>query len=50
MANVYLPITANWRNFFEKCEQDAASVNNVAAKALGKMAHTISNEMSVEQK
>jgi hypothetical protein len=50
MANVYLPITANWRNFFEKCEQDAATVNDVAAKALGSMAHTIATEMSVEKK
>ncbi|KAI6184122.1 Mitochondrial DNA polymerase catalytic subunit [Aphelenchoides bicaudatus] len=49
MANVYLPITANWRNFFEKCERDAASVNNVAARALGNIAHTISKEMAVDE-
>lgn len=50
MTNVYLPITSNWRNFFHRCEQDAASVNNVSAKSLGTIAHTIANEFSIEQK
>jgi hypothetical protein len=50
MANVYLPITSNWRKFFERCELDASSVNNVSAKSLGIMAHSMANELSVAKK
>lgn len=50
MANVYLPVTANWRKFFDQCERDASSVNDVAARALGKMAHSLASELAVDSK
>jgi hypothetical protein len=50
MANVYLPITSNWRHFFGKCEEDAALVKNVSAISLGKIAHKMASELVIDQK
>lgn len=50
MTNVYLPITANWREFYKLCEFEAASVNDLSTKAVGRMVHELLKDLSVDNK
>ncbi|KAI6228161.1 Mitochondrial DNA polymerase catalytic subunit [Aphelenchoides besseyi] len=50
MANAYLPVTANWRLFYEESERKTQTINNVTTVRLSKMAHTLAEELSIDDK
>lgn len=45
MTNVYLPINANWRRFFDKCENIASTGKNKAAKKVIEVARELVEEL-----
>lgn len=50
MANVYLPITGNWRRFFEKCENISSGSKSQATKGLIKSAQELVHDLCIEDK
>uniref|UniRef100_A0A914YRA8 DNA-directed DNA polymerase n=1 Tax=Panagrolaimus superbus TaxID=310955 RepID=A0A914YRA8_9BILA len=50
MGSAYLPITENWRLFYEKCNQDTAEVNDRAARGLAQASLDIAKDLSSENK
>ncbi|CAD5215857.1 unnamed protein product [Bursaphelenchus xylophilus] len=50
VADAYLPVTSNWRKFFEKCENDADKMNNTSVKAVVTSARALVEELENENK
>uniref|UniRef100_A0A0N5AUE9 Mitochondrial DNA polymerase catalytic subunit n=1 Tax=Syphacia muris TaxID=451379 RepID=A0A0N5AUE9_9BILA len=50
MANAYLPITDNWRKFYDNCQERAVSKNNSSAHGLLNAARHLVEELSVGEK
>uniref|UniRef100_A0AC34GKE2 DNA mitochondrial polymerase exonuclease domain-containing protein n=1 Tax=Panagrolaimus sp. ES5 TaxID=591445 RepID=A0AC34GKE2_9BILA len=50
MGSAYLPITENWRLFYEKCNLDTAEVNDRAARGLAQAALELAKTLSAENK
>uniref|UniRef100_A0A1I8BN44 DNA-directed DNA polymerase n=1 Tax=Meloidogyne hapla TaxID=6305 RepID=A0A1I8BN44_MELHA len=52
MTNVYLPINANWRHFYDKCEKLSSSSMNEITRKVVQIARNIIDEMdqSIENK
>lgn len=50
MASVYLPVTANWRRFFQKCDSDASAVNDVSARAVVGAARSLLQQLEPDNR
>jgi DNA polymerase gamma 1 len=50
MGSAYLPITENWRLFYQKCNEDAAQLNDKSARGLAQAALDIAKTLSSENK
>lgn len=50
MGSAYLPITENWRLFYEKCNEDASVLNDRAARGLAQASLDIANSLALENK
>ena len=48
MASAFLPITSNWRNFYEHTERETEKLNNSAARVIARIARTLADELAVE--
>ncbi|CAD5211506.1 unnamed protein product [Bursaphelenchus okinawaensis] len=49
VADAYLPVTSNWRRFFDKCQQDSGEVNNTSVKAVLKSATALVDELEKDK-
>ncbi|KAI6242888.1 Mitochondrial DNA polymerase catalytic subunit [Aphelenchoides fujianensis] len=50
MAAAYLPVTSNWRGFYEQSEGKTQTINNTATITLAKTARQLADELQPEEK
>lgn len=50
MSAVYLPITSNWRHFYQSCEEEATNENRRAAQGVIRAAQHLTMTLEENQR
>lgn len=50
IASAYLPITSNWRKFFQQCEQISSSKNDESAQNIVKITRELLEKLEIDER